>query len=121
MVLIGADGTLLYAGSYQRTSEVKKLVKAEVEKVQKGWGEDPLARKARALAWGQRKLGEAHALLALALGANASQELTMLAAEIEKRFETLVRSVDHFAEQGEPARMAGALAEVRAATDVDPA
>ena len=121
MILIGADGTLLYAGSYQAANQMKKLLALEVEKLKKGWGEDPLARKARALAWGQRKLAEAHALLAPALGAGASPELTTLASEIEGRFEALVRSVDHFAEQGEPTRMAGALAEVRAATDVNPA
>jgi hypothetical protein len=121
MALIGVDGTLLYAGSYQGANKVKKLLETEVEKVEKGWGTDPLARKARALAWGQRKLGEAHALLEPALGGSASPELTTLAAEIEKRFDTLVRSVNHFAEQGEATRMAGALAALRAATDVIPA
>ena len=121
MVLIGADGTLLYAGSYQSSNVVKKLLKAELEKMQKGWGADPLARKARALAWGQRKLAEAHALLAPALGENANPELASLAAEIEARFDTLVRAVDHFAEQGEQARMSGVLSQLRAATDVVPA
>jgi hypothetical protein len=121
MVLVGVDGTLLYAGSYQRANELKKLLKVEIGKMQKGWGEDPLARKARALAWGQRKLGEAHALLEPSLGGSASRELTMLAAEIEKRFESLARAVNHHAEQGEPFRMAAALSELRSATNAKPA
>jgi hypothetical protein len=61
MILIGVDGTLLYAGSYQSWNKAKKLLEAEIAKLEKGWGEDPLARKARALAWGQHKLGEARA------------------------------------------------------------
>jgi hypothetical protein len=121
MVLIGADGTLLYAGSYQRASEVKKLLEAELVKLQKGWGEDPLAKKARALAWGQGKLGEARALLEPALGTGASPELTALAAELEMRFDALVRSVGHFAEQGEPTRLAQAVSDMKAAMDAHPA
>lgn len=121
MILIGVDGTLLYAGSYQSANKMKKLLEAEVEKTEKGWGADPLARKARALAWGQRKLGEAAALLEPALGASASQELTTLAAEIQQRFDALVRAVNHFAEQGEATRMARALSDVKTAMDARPA
>jgi hypothetical protein len=117
MILIGVDGTLLYAGSYQSWNKAKKLLQAELAKLEKGWGEDPLARKARALAWGQHKLGEARALLEPALGASASPELTALAAELDGRFDTLVRSVAYLAEQGEPARMARALSEAKAAMD----
>lgn len=73
---------------------MKKLLKVEIAKVDKGWGEDPLARKARALAWGQWKLGEAYALLEPALAGRASPEVATLAREIEARFDSLARKAD---------------------------
>ena len=102
MVLVGVDGTLLYAGSYQRSGEVKKLLKEELGKMDKGWGADPLARKARALGWGQGKLGEARTLLENALAQGGNEELTALAAEIDRHFEALARSVQYHLDQGEP-------------------
>jgi hypothetical protein len=89
--------------------------------VEKGWGEDPLARKARALAWGQGRLGEAHALLEPALAGSPSPEVTALAGEIEKRFESLVRAVSVHAEQGEPARVALAMSRLELAAGGKPA
>jgi hypothetical protein len=121
VILIGVDGMLLYAGSFQRPTDLKRLLKQEIGKVEKGWGEDPLARKARALAWGQWKLGEAHALLEPALAGSASPEVTTLAGEIEKRFEALVRAVSVHAEQGEPARVALAMSRLELAAVGKPA
>jgi hypothetical protein len=116
MVLIGVDGTLLYAGSYQRASDLKKLLEAELVKVEKGWGADAQARKARALAFGAGKLGEARALLEPAASAGAAgAELATLAGDLEARFESLVRSVAYHLEQGEPRRAAQAMAALELA------
>lgn len=105
MVLVGVDGTLLYAGSYQRASEVKKLLKKELKKVKGGWGEDPVAKKARALAHGKQRLGAAWVLLQPGLdGDGASEELRAVARVIRTRFDTWKRSVGHLAKQGEPGR-----------------
>ena len=103
VALIGVDGTLLYAGSYQSFSTVKKLLKKEVARLRKGWGDDRTARKARALAYGKRELGRAHTLLQEALREDAAnEELTELCAELVARYESTTKAVSFLIEDGRP-------------------
>jgi len=100
IVLIGVDGTLRYAGSYQGSAELKKLLKAELEKREDGWGASEAAVEARALAYGKGKLGAARA----GIGDEPEDpELAALAGELEVRFDALERSVGFLRERGRPA------------------
>jgi hypothetical protein len=122
IVLIGVDATLRYAGSYQSANAMRKLLAAELEKSKKGWGDDPLVRKARALAHGAGRFGEARALLEPgSAGGHATAELRAAADEIEARFEALLRSLAHFVEQGEPRRAAAAASALAVAASGLPA
>jgi len=113
LVLVGVDGTVRYAGSYGNSSEVKKLVMAELDRKKNGWGDDGLARSARAAAFGGGQLGVARTML----GDAPEGEQGEAAREIEGRFEAVRRSVSHHLEQGEPSRSQEAAQElVRAAT-----
>jgi len=113
MILVGVDGTLLYAGTYQRAAAVQDLVEAELEKMDKGWGEDPVVREVRALAFGKGKLGEARQMLEQA--GLEGDERARLARELESRFTTLERSVAFHLGQGEPGRAAAAAEALAAA------
>ncbi len=127
MVLIDPDGKLLYAGSYQGAGDVEELVGQELERIEKGWGTDPLACQARALAFGKGRLGEARELVESALagagpdGPGGREELTQLAAQLETRYTALERSVGQLLDQGEPRRAAQALASLTTATEGHPA
>ena len=113
LILIGVDGTLLYAGTYQRAAAVQELVEAELEKMEKGWGEDPVVREARALAFGQGKLGGARQTLEQA--GLEGDERARLTKELELRFTALERSVAFHLGQGEPGRAAAAAEALTAA------
>ena len=113
LVLIGVDGTLLYAGTYQRAGAVEDLVQVELEKMEKGWGEDPVVREARALAFGQGKLGAARQRLEQA--GLEGDERPRLKTELEQRFTALERSVAFHLGQGEPGRAAAAAEALTAA------
>src|SRR6185503_1638485 len=67
LVLFGVDGTLLFAGSHEASDGLKKLLHAELDKRNKGWGTEASVRKARALAWEKGRLAEAVALVEAAL------------------------------------------------------
>jgi hypothetical protein len=113
VALIGVDGRLLIAGSY--TSDMGKATKAaeaELARAKAGWGEHKLAKKARAAAFGQSKLGQAKALLDEALAAEPSQpELLEVQQEIESSRALWARTVTFLMEQGEHER---ALARAKA-------
>src|SRR5688572_21199418 len=65
VALVGLDGTLLVAGSYTADmGKALKLVKSELKKREKGWGEAEAARTVRALAYGEGLLGGAKTVVA---------------------------------------------------------
>jgi len=107
MALVGVDGTLRYAGSYQRKGDLEDLLEDELKKREKGWGDEPRLREARALAWGRGRLGEAR----------ASLEPSAPASAVDARFEALAASVAHHLEHGEPGRAREALDALAAAAE----
>ncbi len=101
VALIGVDGTLLYAGTYQQLSKVKKLLKSDLKLQRKGWGESSLVKKSRSLAYGKGKLGQAHSLVQEALVEHASDaELIAVEAELSARYASAIAAVDYLIEQG---------------------
>ncbi len=103
VALIGVEGTLLVAGSYTADmGKASKLAKAELKRLKSGWGEHDAARSARALAFGEKRLGAAKAALQAALQAEPGQaELTAAQSGIAARFEGCVRSVRFLMEKGQ--------------------
>jgi hypothetical protein len=95
---------------------VQELAEAELEKMEKGWGEDAVVREARALAYGQGKLGAAHQRLEQASGDEASR----LAGDLELRFTALERSIAFHLGQGEPGRASAAAEALTAAAQGRP-
>jgi len=110
LALVGVDGTLLFAGSFQHASRLGDLVEAELKKVARGWGEDGGVREARALAFGKGAPGAARALLADA----ADEESARALREIEQCFASRRGAVVHALESGRPslaARLGAVLAD----------
>ncbi len=105
LALVGIDGTVLYAGSYQGLRNVDKAIEAELERAEEGWGDDAVAREVRALAFGAKQLGAARRRLdEVAASAEPSAQVGAAAAEVDGRFASWKRSVVHFAETGRPTR-----------------
>jgi hypothetical protein len=106
IALVGVDGTLLAAGSY--TADLGKaleLVRVELKKREKGWGEDKAARTARALLYGRGKLAAAkHAVEAALQVSPDHAELKTIRTEIDARFEQVTRSVRYFLDSGQALR-----------------
>jgi len=123
IALVGVDGTLLAAGSYTVDfGKAIKLVKAELKKREKGWGEDERVRTARALAYGQGRLGAAKVGVEEGLRAAPDHpELKALRAEIDARFDQMTRSVRWFLEGGQPLRAQEAARALAAAAEGDAA
>lgn len=96
--VIGVDGTLLWVGNPARSPKsVEEFVHAELEKVKKGWGPTPEARKVRAALFGKGDLAGAMTLLE----AMPEDELrTQLKAEIDARVAIAKKSVGELKEQG---------------------
>ncbi|MCU0862399.1 MAG: hypothetical protein MUC36_01285 [Planctomycetes bacterium] len=96
--VIGVDGTLLWVGNPAGTPKpVEEFVHAELEKVKKGWGPTPEARKVRAALFGKGDLAGALTLLE----AVPEGELrTQLKAEIDARVAIAKKSVTELKEQG---------------------
>ncbi|HEX6886156.1 MAG TPA: hypothetical protein VF530_22470 [Planctomycetota bacterium] len=116
IALIGVDGTLLVAGSYTADlNRASKLVKSELKRLEKGWGESEPARAARALLYGQERLAGAKAYVEEGLRIVPDHvELTAIRSEVTGRFEHRLRAVSYFREQGQILRAqeaARALAE----------
>ena len=112
IALIGVDGRLLIAGSYTADlAKATKLAEAELERSKAGWGEHKAVRKARAAAFGQRRLGQAKALLDEALAAEPSHaELLQAQQELANCRQSWARGVTFLMEHGEHER---ALARAR--------
>lgn len=96
--LIGVDGRLLWDGSPSAgTKDVEALIDAELQKVKKGWGDTPEARKVRAALYGKGDLAGANVLIA------AMQEGTERAAlqkELDRRYDLGKTKVKALQEQG---------------------
>jgi len=121
IALVGVDGTLLTAGSYTvDLGKALKLVKAELKKREKGWGEDERARTARALAHGQGLLAAAKSGVEEGLRTSPDHaELKAVRAEIDARFEQMTRSVRYFLECGQTLRAQEAARALAAAAKGD--
>ena len=118
VALVGVDGTLLFAGSYQQLGRVEKLIEAELNKRKQGWGEHPTARAARSAAYGASQLGRAHLLLQEAVQTDPGQpELSAATQELEARFDSWKSSVAYLREQGELRRARDSAAALAASTE----
>jgi hypothetical protein len=106
IALIGVDGTLLVAGSYTTDlGKASKLVKSELKKLEKGWGEGEPAREARALLYGQGLLAGAKTYVEEGLRMVSDHpELTTIRSEVSGRFDQRLRAVSYFREQGQVLR-----------------
>ncbi len=116
VALIGVDGKLLVAGSYTSDfGKARDLAEAELERLKTGWGDHKVAQRARAEAFGRKRLAAARALVVEALSAEPQQpELLAVQAEVETSHRCWVSSVSFLEERGEHLRAldrARALAE----------
>jgi hypothetical protein len=96
--VIGVDGTLLWVGNPAATPKpIEEFVAAELDKVKKGWGPTPEARKVRAALFGKGDFAFAKTLVE----AMPEGELrTQLQAEIEARVAIAKTSIAALKEQG---------------------
>ena len=120
VALVGVDGTLLFAGSYQKLRDVEKLLKTEAGRRTEGWGEHAAARSARAAAFGAGDLAAGRATLRAALAAepgNAELEATL--AEIDGRYTAWKASTAYLRDAGEYRRALVAAEGLVAATAGD--
>lgn len=100
--VIGVDGTILWAGNpLSEPKKVQAFVEQELEKVKKGWGDTPGARKVRASLYGKGDLGGA---MALAEELTQGDELAMLQKEIDARWQSSVRAIATLKQQGRQVR-----------------
>lgn len=110
MALIGVDGRLLALGSLEDLKQQRaptrrkfeKLAAAEVKRRRSGWGEDAVAKKARALAFGKDQLGKALASLDAVEEAERSAEQALARAEIERHLATRKKAIAWWREKGQP-------------------
>ena len=96
--VIGVDGTILWAGNPNAgKKQIETLVAQELEKVKKGWGATPDARKVRALLFGKNDLAGA---MAAAEAVNDEAERAMLVKEVEDRRASAVGAIAELKRQG---------------------
>ena len=96
--VIGVDGTILWAGNPNAgKKQIETLVAQELEKVKKGWGATPDARKVRALLFGKNDLAGA---MAAAEAINDEAERTMLVKEVEDRRASSAAAIAELKRQG---------------------
>src|SRR5262245_39313904 len=122
VALVGVDGTLLVAGSYTvDLAKALKLVRSELKKREKGWGEDEVARTARAMVYGQELLAEARLVVEEGLRALPDHaERKAVRAEIDARFEQMTRAVSYFLQRGQILRAQEAALAVTVAAKGNP-
>jgi len=106
IALVGVDGTVLIAGSYTVDfGPAVKAVKTELKKRKSGWGEHKVARKARALAFGDGALQRAYAMLVSALSDEPDhEELGVALDDVTTAYLGRSGAVTHLLETGHPAR-----------------
>ena len=96
--VIGVDGTILWAGNPNAgKKQIETLVAQELEKVKKGWGATPDARKVRALLFGKNDLAGA---MAAAEAVNDEAERAMLVKEVEDRRASAAAAIAQLKRQG---------------------
>jgi hypothetical protein len=121
VALVGVDGSLRYAGSYIKAKEIKGLLRAEGERRAEGWGAHPVAKSARATAFGAGDLAFGRASLRNALKVEPDHpELLEALEEIESRFESHKASIDYLCGRGEYARAQILATLLEAGTQLDP-
>ena len=96
--VIGVDGTLLWSGNpLGDPKKISELIEAELQKVKKGWGDSPEAKKMRAALYGKNDLaGAAAAIASLPEG----EARTKLQTEIDARYATLKKAIGTQKERG---------------------
>jgi hypothetical protein len=121
LVLIGVDGTLLLERSVDtddtrafknQKKDFERAIKAELRRRKGGWGEDPVARKARGLAFGKGDLSGALRALDGVKAAARVAEHDQVRAELDRHFEARSRSVAYLLDEGRYGDAKDALAEL---------
>lgn len=100
LVLFGVDGTLVLEGEADDVAKkLGPLIKGELDRAKKGWGENSDVKAARALAFGKGKLSGARAALE-ALDPSEDRDLAL--EQVNRRFDALSASVQHLLSAGRP-------------------
>ncbi len=124
LVLIGVDGTLVAEGTAELATEpekqsdfrarFKRLVAQEIARARSGWGTDPVAREARALAFGKGQI--AAALSKLHRDGNTDiPERREVLSELEWRVAGWTKSVRFYLDEGRPNEAEDAMKRLSAA------
>lgn len=102
--LVGADGTVLFAGNPNGApKKIEGLVEEELKKIKAGWGKSPEVKKARSLMYSKGQLGEADKVLKAAESTvkdDAKEDLEEAKAELTVRYASRKKSVTAMMEQG---------------------
>lgn len=103
--IVGADGSLAASGAYKVSGgEIEGIVKRELGRLRKGWGEDPVERKARKLAYAREQFGKALNML-------EGGEREAVRREIEDHLQRRLALVSQLLESG---RYVEAIARIEA-------
>jgi hypothetical protein len=115
VAVLSADGRCLVAGIARALgSKVEDAVAEEITRRRAGHGDDPVAKKARALAFGKGRLGEAFAALGSAT-ADEKPDRSAARAEIERDRANRIASIEFFRGRGEWTRARSLAKELTAA------
>lgn len=97
--LVGVDGTILWAGNPNAGGkQMEQLLATELEKVKKGWGDTPEAKKVRALLYGKKDLAGA---MAAVESIQDADKRAALQKEVENRHASDVKAVEELKRQGQ--------------------
>lgn len=108
LVLIGVDGRLLAErrvdvddekAHARHKKELEKMLRDELKKLRKGWGEDRTAKRARGLAFGKDDLAGALKVLDAVKPDDVVPEHSVVRGEIERRFDALAKRVAFFLDE----------------------
>lgn len=103
LALIGVDGRLLFADSVKKVKELKKILRKEEARLDEGWGEHDIAKRARAAAFGRHQWAPARMAVRAALKEEPGHaELEAVRQEIDARITAMMDSVDYYLEEGDP-------------------
>lgn len=104
--VVGADGNLGGCGAYKSTGgKIEKIVKRELSKRKKGWGDNATRRKVRQLAYVKDRLGEAWT----AIGSAGDDELRK---EVQDHFDGRIRRLAALIDGGDLVRAQESLASL---------
>jgi hypothetical protein len=117
--VIGADGRLAVIGNPGALGgKLDDAIQEELKKVQTGWGKSPEVKKARALMYGKKKLGEAAAALAAAeskIKEDAREDFAEAKAELDAKYASLKSAVAALMAEGRFADAKAAATEFQKA------